>query len=69
MPNLVQDLRQLDGGSTGARHRPEHLGNNNLANIVDLVELPLESTSLFKGLGQHLRAPTDHRLGRLQVLL
>ena len=36
---------------------------------MDLVELPLESMSLFEGLGQRLHALTDHRLGHLQVLL
>ena len=36
---------------------------------MKLVELPLESMSLFKGHGQRLRTPTNHRLGRLQVLL
>ena len=50
-PNFVQDLRQLDSGRTGARRRPEHLGNDHLGDVVNLVELPLESTSLFKGLG------------------
>ena len=34
---------------------------------MDLVELPLESTSLFKGLGQRLRTPTDRCLGYLEV--
>ena len=30
---------------------------------------PLESTSLFKGLGQRFRIPANRRFGRLQVLL
>ena len=68
-PNLVRDLRQLDGGRAGARRRPEHLQDDNLGDIVDMVKLPLESTSLFKGLGQRLRVPTNRCLSCLQVLL
>ena len=33
------------------------------------MKFPLESTSLLKGLGQHLRIPAKRRLGRLQVPL
>ena len=67
--NLLRDLRQSDGGRAGARRGPKHLHDDDLGDVVDLVNLPLESMSLFKGLGQCLRIPTNRRLGRLQVLL
>ena len=50
-PNFTRDLRQLDDGRTGARSRPEHLGDDHLRDVANLVELPLESASLLKGLG------------------
>ena len=50
-PNFIQDLRQLDGGRTGARSRPKHLGDHHLRNVAKLVELSLESASLLEGLG------------------
>ena len=34
-----------------------------------MVELPLKSMSLFKGLSQRLHTPTDRRLGCLQLPL
>ena len=37
-PNFIRDLRQLDGGRTGAQSQPEHLGDHHLRDIVNLVE-------------------------------
>ena len=63
--DLIRNLCQLDGGRASTWRRPEDLQDNKLGNIVDLVNFPLESTSLLKGLGQRLRILANHRLGRL----
>jgi len=49
--NFIRDLRLLDGGRTSAQCRPEHLRDNHLCDVMNLVELSLKSTSLLKGLG------------------
>ena len=49
--NFIRDLCQLDGRRTGARSQPKHLEDDHLCDVANLVELPLESVSLLKGLG------------------
>ena len=49
--NFILDIRQLDDGRTGARSRPKHLGDDHLHDVANLVELPLKSALLLKGLG------------------
>ena len=51
VPNRIRDLRQLNGGRASAWRRPEDVRDDKLGNVVDLVKTPLESTSLFVGLG------------------
>ena len=63
-PDLIRNLRQPDGGCTIWR-RPEDLRDDKLGNIADLVKFPLESMSLFTGVGQLLCIPTESRLDRL----
>ena len=38
-------------GRTGARSLPEHLKDDHLRDVVNLVKLPHESASLLRGLG------------------
>ena len=59
-PDLIRDLRQLDGGRLGTWRQDDELGN-----IADLVKFPVESTSLLKGLGQRLCIPAKSRLDYL----
>ena len=68
-PNLIQDLLQLDCGSASTWRRPKDFRDDKLGNIADLVKFPLESTSLFKGLGQRLCIPAKSYLDSLQVPL
>ena len=68
-PDLIRNLCQPDGGRAGTWRRPEDLRDDKLGNIADLVKFPLESTSLFKGLGQLLCILAKSRLDRLQVSL
>ena len=64
-PDLIWDLCQLDGGRASTWRRPEDLQDDKLGNIADMVKFPLESMSLFKGLGQRLCIPAKSRLDRL----
>ena len=57
-PDLIRNLRQLDGGRASTWRQPEDLRDDKLGNIADLVKFSLESMSLFKGLGQLLCIPT-----------
>ena len=45
-PDLIRDLRQLDGGRASTWRCPEDFQDNELGNNADLVKFPLESTLL-----------------------
>ena len=64
-PDLIRDLRQLDGGRASTWCQPEDLRDDKLGNIADLVKFPRKSTSFFKGLGQCLCILAKSRLDRL----
>jgi len=64
-PDLIRNLRQPDGGRTSTWRRPQDLRDDKLGNIAYLVKFPIESTSLFKGLGQRLCILAKSHLGRL----
>ena len=67
--NRIWGLHQLDHGRASTGRRPEDVRDDKLGNIVDLVKIPLKSTSLFMGLGQFLRISVEGHLVHLQVLL